>query len=112
MNRSQYSVCQNSPERPSSSFAFLAVNRFQDPTLGDATEIVVDGGPPANLRHVEIDRTHQAIRLIEATLQAMGGHAGTAIAIDFLEQRIDAEGHTMGEQRQPAGIVKHGEPVP
>ena len=33
-------------------------------------------------------------------------------AIDLLEQRIDAEGHAMGEQRQPAGIVKGGEPVP
>ncbi len=87
-------------------------NRFEDPTLGDTTEIVVDGGPPANLRHVEIDRTHQPIRLIEATLQAICCHAGTAIAVDFLEQRIDAEGDTMGEQRQPAGIVKHCEPVP
>ena len=81
-------------------------------TLGDTAEIVVDRRSPANLRHVEIDRPRQAIRLIEATLQAIGGHAGTAIAVDFLEQRIDAEGHAVGEQRQPAGIVKQCEPVP
>ena len=42
--------------------------------LGDTAEIVVDRRSPANLRHVEIDRPRQAVRLIEATLQAMGGH--------------------------------------
>ena len=34
------------------------------------------------------------------------------MAIDLLEQRVDAEGNAVGEQRQPAGIVKRGEPVP
>jgi hypothetical protein len=32
MKRSQYSVCQNAPVRPSTSLAFRAVKRFHDPT--------------------------------------------------------------------------------
>ena len=56
------------------ALALGLTNRFEDPALGDAAEIVVDRRSPANLRHVEIDRPRQAIRLIEATLQAMGGH--------------------------------------
>ena len=67
--------------------------------LGDAAEIVVDRRPPAGLDHVEIDRTRQAIGLIKPTLQAVGGHAVAAIAIDLLEQRVHAEGDAMGEQR-------------
>jgi len=40
----------------------------------DTTEIVVDRRSPANPRHIEIDGPRQAIHLMEATLQAMGGH--------------------------------------
>src|SRR5882724_12270763 len=94
------------------ALALRLANRFEDPRLGDAAEVVVDRRPPANLRHVEIDRPRQPIRLIEATLQAMGGHAGSAMAIDLLEQHIDAKGSAVGEQRQPAGVVERGKPVP
>src|SRR5712672_848821 len=56
------------------TLALRLTNRFENPRLGDAAEVVVDRRSPANLRHVEIDRTRQAVRLVEATLQAMGGH--------------------------------------
>jgi hypothetical protein len=56
------------------ALALGLTNRFEDPSLGDTAEIVVDRRSPANLRHVEIHRPRQAIGLIEAPLQAMGGH--------------------------------------
>jgi hypothetical protein len=57
------------------ALALGLTNRFEDPTLGDTAEIVVDRRSPANLRHVEIDRPRQAIGLIEAALQGMSGDA-------------------------------------
>src|ERR1700730_2254151 len=95
-----------------SGLALGLTNRFEDAALGDAAEIIVDRRSPANLRHVEIDGSRQAICLIEAPPRAMGSHAGAAMAVDLLEQRIDAEASAVGEQRQAGGIVKCGEAIP
>ena len=85
---------------------------LKDAALGDTAEIVIDRRAPASLDHVEIDRTGEASSLIEAALQPMDGNTGPAMAIDLLEQGVYAKRNAVGEQSEPAGVVKHDQPIP
>src|SRR3546814_13838858 len=84
---------------------------FEDARLGHAAEIVIDSRRPADLHHVEPNRTGQPIGLTEAAFEAVLRDAGAAIAVDLLEQRVDAVAEAMGEQCQPAGLVQYVEPL-
>src|SRR5579884_1127560 len=66
-------------------------HRLEDAGLGDPAEIIVDRRPPSGFDHVQSDSAREAVGLYEPALDAMDGHARTAIAVALLVERIDAE---------------------
>ncbi len=92
--------------------AVRLAHRFEDTRLGDAAEIILDRWPPTGVDHVEPDGPCEAVSLGETMLDAVNGETGTAIAIAFLVERVDAERDAVRQQCGPAGVVQCGEPIP
>jgi hypothetical protein len=77
-------------DKLSRGFAPCLANRIEDAALGDAAEVIVHCRTPAGFHHIQTNRTGEAISLVEAALQPMGGNAGPAIAIGLLEEGVNA----------------------
>src|ERR1700730_5956077 len=86
--------------------------RFEDAGLSDAAEVVVDGGPPTDLDHVETDGAGEPVGLGDTVLDTVRRDTRTAVAVALLVEGIHPERDAMREQRGATGVVEGGEPVP
>ena len=62
--------------------------RLQNARFGDPAEIVVDGGSPASLHHVEADSAGQHLGLVEPRADAMSRDAALIVAVGRLIEGI------------------------
>ena len=64
-------------------------HRLQDARLGDPAEIVVDGGLPPRLNHVEADGTCQGVGLVQSRANTVGGNTALIAAARRLVESVD-----------------------
>lgn len=62
---------------------------LQNARLGDPAEIIVDGGLPPRLNHVEADGTCQGVGLVQSRANAVGGDAALIVTASRLIDGVD-----------------------
>ena len=77
-------------------------HRLNDAGLGDAAEIVVDGGRPAGLDHVEAERGGERVGMGERARPPVPG----------LDYGVERERDTVREQRLAARFVETEQELP